>query len=218
MADPSSNGTPPDTGEYRTFRGEGFGTLTVRPSSGPAPRPRVASGRAYLRRGLPAVYQDGDFGMRFIGELERVLDPIVAILDALPAHFDPHHAPSDVLELLASWTGIALDESQPLHHRRDVVRRAAELSRWRGTRRGLWLALRLTFPDVPLRVEDRGGIRWRPDQETEPVPPPSCVVYCDEPVPVEQQAAIARCIEEYKPVGTSYRLRVKAAKAAEGST
>ena len=52
----------------------------------------------YLRGGLPAVYQEGDFGMRFVGALEPMLDPIVALLDALPAHFDPDLAPRDVLD------------------------------------------------------------------------------------------------------------------------
>ena len=40
----------------------------------------------------------------------------------------------------------------------------------------------------------------------------SFVVYCDKPVEENPQAAIARCIEQYKPVHTTYRLRVKAAK------
>ena len=65
----------------------------------------MASTRAYLRNGLPALYQDGDFGMRFVGALEELLDPIVAILDALPSHFDPNFAPPDILDLLAAWLG-----------------------------------------------------------------------------------------------------------------
>ena len=72
--------------------------------------------------------------MRFVGALEAVLDPIVAVLDALPAHFNPDHAPRDVLDLLAAWLGVELDESQPLRERRELVRQAAELSRRRGTR------------------------------------------------------------------------------------
>ena len=72
----------------------------VRLASGPKETPPVASSRAYLRGALPAVYQEGDFGMRFIGALETLLDPIVAVLDALPAHFSADHAPRDVLDLL----------------------------------------------------------------------------------------------------------------------
>ena len=110
MADATGNGG----GDYQTFAGAGFGTLMVQLASGPKETPPVASSRAYLRGGLPAVYQDGDFGMRFVGALETVLDPIVAMLDALPAHFDPDHAPRDVLDLLAAWLGVELDESQTL--------------------------------------------------------------------------------------------------------
>src|SRR5918992_2956523 len=150
-------------GEYRTFMGAGFGTMMVRLSEGTKETPPVASGRAYLRNALPAVYQDGDFGMRFIGALEELLDPIVGVLDALPAHFDPDHAPRDVLNLLAAWLGLDLDESQELRHQRELVRRASELGRKRGTVRGLELALELSFPGVPLRVEDQGGVQWSLD-------------------------------------------------------
>jgi phage tail-like protein len=202
-------------GEYRTFSGAGFGTLMVRLTTGAKETPEVASGRAYLRNGLPAMYQDGDFGMRFVGALEAVLDPIVAVLDALPAHFNPDHAPRDILTLLASWMGVDLDEGQSLRDRRELVRQAAELSRRRGTRRGIELALKLGFPALPLRVEDHGGVTWKADDVSRESPPASFVVYCDKPIPEEIQAAVARCIEQYKPVHTTYRLRVKAAKKTE---
>ena len=206
-----------DGGEFKTFMGAGFGTMMVRLSAGPKTTPPVASSRAYLRSGLPAVYQESDFGMRFIGALEELLDPIVAVLDALPAHFDPDHAPRDILSLLAAWLGVDLDESQEIRHQREMVRRAADLGRKRGTVAGLELALALAFPDVPLRIEDQGGVRWSLDQHPIDAPPPSFIVYCDKPVQEEVQAGIARCIEQHKPVGTSYRLRVKAPKKKDTS-
>jgi phage tail-like protein len=198
--------------EYRTFSGAGFGTLMVRLASGPKETPPVASSRAYLRGALPAVYQEGDFGMRFIGALETLLDPIVAVLDALPAHFSADHAPRDVLDLLSAWLGINLDESQTPAQRRAMVRHAAELGRRQGTRAGLDLALSLAFPKLPLRVEDLGGVRTAPPEEGITVPAATFIVYCDKPIAEEVQAAVARCIEQYKPVHTTYRLRVKAAK------
>jgi phage tail-like protein len=215
MADGSTNGANGD--EFKTFSGTGFGTMMVRFSAGPKDTPKVASSRAYLRGGLPAVYQEGDFGMRFIGALEGLLDPIIAVLDALPSHFNPDHAPRDLLALLASWLGVELNEGQELQHQRDMVRRAADLGRTRGTVRGLELALVLSFPDVPLRVEDQGGVRWSLDQRPMDAPPPSFVVYCDKPVADGIQASIARCIEQYKPVGTAYRLRVKAPKKKDAT-
>jgi phage tail-like protein len=219
MADGTTNGAGAngETGEFKTFSGTGFGTMMIRFSAGPKDTPKVASSRAYLRGGLPAVYQEGDFGMRFIGALEQLLDPIIAVLDALPAHFDPDHAPRDVLALVASWLGVELNEGQELSHQREMVRRAADLGRKRGTVAGMELALGLAFPNVPLRVEDQGGVRWSLDQHPVDAPPPSFVVYCDKPVGEDVQAGIARCIEQHKPVGTSYRLRVKAPKKKETS-
>ena len=221
MADETGNSSPAGNGdaggEFKTFMGAGFGTMMVRLSAGPKETPTVASSRAYLRSGLPAIYQESDFGMRFIGALEELLDPIVAVLDALPAHFDPDHAPRDILNLLAAWLGADLDEGQDMRHQREMVRRAADLGRKRGTVSGLELALALSFPDVPLRIEDQGGVRWSLDQRPVEAPPPSFVVYCDKPIPEEVQAGIARCIEQHKPVGTAYRLRVKAPKKKDTS-
>jgi phage tail-like protein len=213
----SAAGNGDASGEFKTFMGAGFGTMMVRLSAGPKETPTVASSRAYLRSGLPAIYQESDFGMRFIGALEELLDPIVAVLDGLPAHFDPDHAPRDILNLLAAWLGADLDESQDMRHQREMVRRAADLGRKRGTVSGLELALSLSFPDVPLRIEDQGGVRWSLDQHPVEAPPPSFVVYCDKPIPEATQAGIARCIEQHKPVGTAYRLRVKAPKKKDTS-
>jgi phage tail-like protein len=219
VADETGNGKGPaaEGEEFKTFTGAGFGTMMIQLSAGPKDTPAVASSRAYLRGGLPAVYQESDFGMRFIGALEGLLDPIVAVLDALPAHFDPDHAPRDVLNLLAAWLGVDLDESQEIRHQREMVRRAADLGRKRGTVSGLELALQLAYPDVPLRVEDQGGVRWSLDARPVEAPPPSFVVYCDKPVAEGVQAGIARCIEQHKPVGTAYRLRVKAPRKKDTS-
>ena len=217
MADAKGNGSDANGDGFKTFIGAGFGTMMIQMAAGPKETPPVASSRAYLRGGLPPVYQESDFGMRFIGGLEELLDPIVAVLDALPAHFAPDHAPRDILGLMAGWLGVDLDESQDLRHQREMVRQSAELGRRRGTVGGLELALQLTFPDVPLRIEDQGGVRWSLDQRPVEAPPPSFVVYCDKPVAEDVQARIARCIEQHKPVGTSYRLRVKAPKKKDAS-
>jgi len=209
MAEGTGNGSG---GEYQTFMGAGFGTLMVQLSSGTTETPTSASSRAYLRDGLPSLYADSDFGMRFVGALESVLDPIIAVLDALPEHFDPDYAPRHILNLLSAWLGVDLDESQPITVQRDTIRRAAELGRRRGTKGGLELALTLAFPGVPLRVEDEGGVIWSSSDEKVEEKAPQFVVYCDKPVDEKTQAAIARCIEQYKPVHTAYRLRVRAPK------
>jgi phage tail-like protein len=165
-----------------------------------------------MRMSLPAVYRENDFAMRFIGALETVLDPIVATLDGLPAYVNPRLAPPDMLEVLAAWLGIELDESMDDHTRRELVVHSAEATRWRGTRKGLEIALRLTFPDLPLRIEDEGGVVFTRDAASEPAPASNrFIVYCDTPIPAKRQAVIARVIEEQKPLHVAYRLRVKAA-------
>jgi phage tail-like protein len=207
-----TDGTNGSGNGHKTFGGAGFGTLMIQMASGPKETPPVASTRAYLRNGLPALYQDGDFGMRFVGALEELLDPIVAVLDGLPYHFDPNFAPPDILELLAAWLGVDLDETQDIKHQREMVLRSAELSRKRGTVKGMELALKLHFPDVPMRIEDNGGVIWHGRPGPAEKSSASFIVYCDIPVDETVQAAIARCIEQYKPVHSTYRLRVKAAK------
>lgn len=201
-------------GQNLTFIGPGFGTLApMTPGSRSAGVPPVVSRRATLRREMPAIYHDNEFAMRFVGALEGVLDPISAVLDALPAHFSPDYAPRPIIDMLSAWLGVEIDEAQELEARRETVRMAAELGRRRGTVGGLELALRLSFPTVPMRVEDDGGVRWSMDGAPAKVEPARFVVYVDTPIPDERQVAIARCIERNKPVQATYRLRVKAPKA-----
>jgi phage tail-like protein len=190
--------------------GDGAGPPSHRPDP-----PPVATLRRLYRDRLPGIYhQNGDFGLRFVSGLEGVLDPIVALLDSLPAHFDPDLAPQDLLEVLAGWLGVELDESWPDERRRELVRRAGELSRLRGTRAGLELALSVAFPDLPLRVEDQGRVAFAADlSQLDRVEAPSFVVYCDRPLEEDVLASVARVIERVKPVHVRYRLRVKALRA-----
>jgi phage tail-like protein len=198
--------------------GRGFDTGGIRmrferDGAGPNGVPPSASNRSYLRGHLPAIYQEGDFGLRFIGSLETVLDPIVGILDSLYAHLDPDLAPRDMLEVIAFWLGLETDEGWPDEQLREVVRNGAELSHRRGTRKGLELQLAISFPDLPLRVEETGGVVWA--SETAKLPAAgkndaSFVVYCDKPISESEASGLARAIESMKPVHVHYRLRVKA--------
>lgn len=181
--------------------------------------PPSASSRLYLRAGLPAIYQEGDFGLRFVGALETLLDPILALLDSLDSHIAPELAPVDILGLLASWLGVELDESWAVERRRELVRCAAELGRRRGTRHGLELSLKIAFPHLPLRVEETGGVFSASEPaKLPPVETPGFVVYCDIPLSEPEQASVARAIEHMKPIHIGYRLRVRAPKkSGEGA-
>lgn len=170
--------------------------------------PEVASKRAVLRNGLPAIYRGDDLSMRFIGALEALLDPAMVVMDALPQHFDPDLAPPEVLSLIASWLGFTLDESWPEERKREVVRRAGRLLRLRGTRAGVELALEIIFPDLPLRIVESGGVTIAPDVASlPPASAPEFVVYCD--VPLEHPGAVVRVIEQMKPAHVAFRLKLK---------
>ena len=201
-----------DGNGQRTFVGPGFGTLQAQGVPGARSAPPVVSRRAILRRGMPSIYHETDFAMRFVGALEGVLDPIVAVLDTLPEHFSPDYASRPTIDMLGAWLGVQNDEELELEARRETVRMAASLGRWRGTVRGLELALRLTFPGIPMRVEDEGGVRWSLDGVPAKVEPARFVVYVDTPIPEDRQVAVARCIEHHKPVQATYKLRIKAPK------
>ncbi|CAA9470743.1 MAG: hypothetical protein AVDCRST_MAG67-6 [uncultured Solirubrobacteraceae bacterium] len=191
--------------------------------------PRTASERAYLRAGLPSLYRDpGSFAMGFVGGLEEVLDPIVAMLDNLHAHLDPGLAPPALLGAIASWLGLRFDETVGVDERRELVRRAIDLApqfaeqpgepkrrgrkggviRQRGTKAGLELVLQLSFPDLELAVQDDGVAAASTDPRESPRPSPrtfSVTWSPKTPPSARQRQAIDRIVRDMKPAGVRYR-------------
>ena len=209
-------------GKYSTYGGGArkLGTVSLRryERAVNGHSPAVASKRQYLSRGLPAIYQENDFGVRFVTALEPLLDPVVALLDSLPAHVDPALAPEDLLALLAHWLGLEMDEAWPISSKRDLVRRGDELARRHGTAAGLQLTLKIAFPEHPLRVEDAGTVTWAGKKESTKADRSGAgfVVYCDAPLDEHELGAVSRLIEQVKPVNVTYKLRVKAARSTGG--
>lgn len=69
---------------------------------------------------------------------EQILDPLErTVISQLHYYIDPATAPEALLPWLASWVSLVLDENWAPERRRALVGKAAELYRWRGTRRGL---------------------------------------------------------------------------------
>lgn len=197
---------------FVTYMGEGFAVVRARPEKGEQPVPTPASNRRYLRDAMPGIYRDHDFTMRFIAAFEEMLDPVVSLLDTLPAHFDPELAPLDILALATGWLGLRHNEAQPASQLRELVRRAAELGRLRGTRAGVELALKLNFPDLLLRIEDGGRVLWSAAGALPAPEPPAFVVYCDSPISQEEASTVVRVIEAVKPAHVAFRLRVRGPK------
>lgn len=204
-------------------RSAGLGTERRREATAPP----SASARGYLRNGLPAVYRetwntaDGfssdasgaggsdAFAMRFLKALEEVLDPIITLLDCLAPHLDPKLAPAEALHLMALWLGLPFEEHLPRERQQRLVENALEISRSRGTARGLQLLLELMFGDPDRTgdpvfiVEDGGycvvGSAPPPDHAERPAPG-TFVVRWTKPIDDDRRAAVRRVVEREKPV------------------
>ncbi len=115
--------------------------------------PGAAVGRSSYMEYLPGVYNGNAFLARYLLIFESIFGPIERTVDNIPHYFDAGLAPSDVLPWLGSWLGLALDERWPDARRRELIASAAELYRWRGTRRGLSEFIRLYTGITPEITE-----------------------------------------------------------------
>jgi len=114
---------------------------------------------------LPALFRDDEFMGQFLLIFENILKPVENTVDNLALYFSPLMTPEPLLPWLASWVDLTLDPTWPEERRRELVKSAAELYRWRGTKRGLSEYLRIYTGSVPEISEYIPGMRL--DQDTE---------------------------------------------------
>jgi phage tail-like protein len=117
---------------------------------------------------LPALFRDDEFMGQFLLIFESIMKPLENTVDNLSLYFGPLMTPEPLLPWLASWVDLTLDPTWPIERRRELVRSAAELYRWRGTKRGLTEYLRIYtgrlpeiseyIPGMTLAHETRLGI------------------------------------------------------------
>ena len=155
------------------------------------------------------------FLRRFLLLLEDLVTPVERILDAIHWYFDPTLAPEDFLPWLASWVDLALDENWPVERRRQLIRSAASLYRWRGTRRGLTEHLRLYTGIVPRIEEHFSGVRLGDGQRLgfdtilgEGTGHTFTVTLEVEDLADLDPQHVRRIIEAEKPAHTGYLLRI----------
>ncbi|GAA6614517.1 phage tail protein [Scytonema sp. NUACC26] len=98
---------------------------------------------------LPAVYREIDFMSRFMQIFEQAIEPVIQNFKVMWANLDPLTAPTALLPFLAYWVAWPLDSIWGIPQQRRLIRRAMELYRWRGTRKGLRLYLHL-YTGLPL--------------------------------------------------------------------
>jgi phage tail-like protein len=114
---------------------------------------------SYVQRYLPRVFHeqlvapdsdaplskgprsDADFLERFLCNFEGLLTPLEDRIANAHLLTDPATAPADALDWLGSWIGLVFDPAYPEQHRREALRNTMQLHRWRGTARGLQLAI-----------------------------------------------------------------------------
>jgi phage tail-like protein len=108
---------------------------------------------------LPSLYRDDKNMESFLHIFEDILNPVENRVDNLELYFDPALTTEPLLSWLASWLGLTLDANLPLERRRELVASAAELYRWRGTKRGLTEYLRIITGTAPEITESVSGMR-----------------------------------------------------------
>jgi phage tail-like protein len=127
---------------------------------------------SYLAKYLPAAYREdaasASFLERFLANFEGIFTAVEDRIAAAQVLFDARRAPSATLPWLAGWFGAVLDPAWNDDRRRLFVRNAMVFFQWRGTARGLKMALRLALDDCTsdaifdldaARDEQRFGIR-----------------------------------------------------------
>ena len=108
------------------------------------------------------------FAQNLCASLDEVLAPVISVLDCFPAYLDPRTAPPDMVDWLASWTGLLAARKLPVARRRRLVARAAALHAWRGTPDAVRELVELAC-NRPVELEESGGSGWSPNPGT-PLP------------------------------------------------
>lgn len=97
---------------------------------------------------------DEDPLRRFLFIFQHVMSSVTQRIDNIADFTDPVICDVKFLPWLASWVGFDLDRSLPTHQQRELVRRAIQLFRTRGTKRGIEEMLRV-LTSAPTRVLER---------------------------------------------------------------
>lgn len=88
---------------------------------------------------------------------DATLGPVLTSLESLDVYLDPRVTPLDVLDWLAGWVGLVVDETRPAAARRALVADAVALYRWQGTLEGLRAQV-VSALGVPAEISDNGGV------------------------------------------------------------
>jgi phage tail-like protein len=175
---------------------------------------------------LPAIYRRSDaLGANLVRDicfiLEHMFGSVTDLLDERHSFYDPHECPPEFLPWLASWTALMIDMDWPEDKQRAIVKRAVDLYRIRGTRRGLSLFLKLFTGLEPIIDENewpfrgfRIGVNARLGIDSVVLPPVELAHTFVVTMPVrftevtaDQVVRIHQIVKMEKPAHTHYYLR-----------
>lgn len=147
------------------LRGDGAATPTIQSA-------RIYSPRQSSMRFLPAVFHEDatgtDFLARFLSIFDSVRGQTDDLLRNLSTYFDPRSTPLEALDRngidfltwLGGWMGLAVEQHWPEEKRRELVRNAHLLHKWRGAAKGVALHLKLYTGMEPRILEHFRLRRW----------------------------------------------------------
>ncbi|MCX5747995.1 MAG: phage tail protein [Proteobacteria bacterium] len=186
--------------------------------------------RGYLES-LPAIYRRSDaVGRNMVRDIcflfEHMFGSVERNLDEGWRFYDPHVAPKEFLDWLAHWTAFTVDLEWPEEQKRSLIKRAVDLYRIRGTKRGLMLFLKLftghepevlenSWPFKGFRVEGEESVEGARIGLDSVVLPPVDLAHCFiVTMPIRYETVtpgtvirIHQIIQMEKPAHTHYYLR-----------
>ncbi|MEK6261447.1 MAG: phage tail protein [Planctomycetota bacterium] len=109
-----------------------------------------------LMEDLPAIYQreeerPNNFLRALVGVLETTTQGLDARIGSLGSQVHPSTAQELWLNFIARWLGVPWDDALTPQQKREIVLRASDLAKWRGTRAGLEALLESLIPGLPRR-------------------------------------------------------------------
>lgn len=144
---------------------------------------------------LPVIFHDSDFLGRYLEIFETIWEALEQRQDYIHMYFDPRTAPEPMLAWLASWIDVSLNQHWPEPRRRELLKEATELYRWRGTRYGLTRMIEVCTGLTP-QIENIEPFVFRVRVA---VPPDSTVA----------PAFIEELVRAHKPAHAGYVLEVQ---------
>ena len=114
--------------------------------------------QSYVRF-LPQIYQtESAVGSSFLKEylwiFQHSVESITSQIDNAHKYYDPRETPPEFLPWLASWLALTLDVDWPEIKKRKMLQAAANMYRYRGTKRALKEVLRIFVGQEPRILEN----------------------------------------------------------------